>query len=264
MQPEQRAVEAEFDHRARTPQREIAADRLADLVFVGGRIANIVGDLIGLAEFFADHPPRLGVGAGGRRAGHRRRGEQRAGLGAVIVREIDLRFAFPGLARDDAGRHADRLGDGQRQRRQPLRRALDARQRLERQHDQRIAGQHRERFAEGLVHRRPAAPRVRRVEAGQIVMHQRGAMQQFERRAGGFGRGRMILAAGGGDAVTQPRPNPRAARETPRSASPRPAAAGIREPPPGRSPRSGPARSGWRHPWQAPVLTQDCQFDLSS
>ena len=122
MQPIQRAIEPEFDHRAGAPQREIASDRLADFIFVGGGVANIVGDLIGLAELLADHPPRLGVGAGGRRARDRRGGEQRAGLGAVVVREINLRFAFPGLAGDDARGHADRLRDRQRQRGEPLRR----------------------------------------------------------------------------------------------------------------------------------------------
>ena len=40
-------------------------------------------------------------------------------------------------------------------------------------------------------------------------MHQRSAMQQLDRGAGGLGRGRMVFAAGGGNAVAQPRPDPR-------------------------------------------------------
>ena len=62
--------------------------------------------------------------------------------------------------------------------------------RLECQHDQRVAGQHGERLAEGLVHRGLAAPRVGVVEAGQVVMHQRGAMQELDRGRGGIGDGR--------------------------------------------------------------------------
>jgi len=127
--------------------------------------------------------------------------------------KVDLRFAFPGLPGDDARGHADRLRDGERERSKPFRPALDPRQRLERQHDQRITGQHRERFAERPVNRWTAAPPLCRVEAGQIVVHQRRAMQQFKRGTGGFRGGRMVLAAGRGHAVTQPRPNPRAPGE---------------------------------------------------
>ena len=64
MQTVKRAIEAELDHLAGTPEREVAADGLADLVLVRGRITNIVGDLIGLAELLPDHPPRLAIGAG--------------------------------------------------------------------------------------------------------------------------------------------------------------------------------------------------------
>ena len=75
-----------------------------------------------------------------------------------------------------------------------------ARERLERQHDQRVAGQHRQRLAEGAMDRGLAAPRVGVVETGQIVVHQRGAMQQLDRGGGGVGDVRVVLAAGGGDA----------------------------------------------------------------
>jgi len=97
--------------------------------------------------------------------------------------------------------------------RESLRPALHASESLEREHDQRIAGQHGQRFAECLVHRRPPAAHIRRVEAGQIVMHQRGAMQQLERGTRCLRRSRMILAAGGGNAVNQPRPYPGAPRK---------------------------------------------------
>lgn len=44
-------------------------------------------------------------------------------------------------------------------------------------------------------------------------MHQRCAMQQLERCAGGLGRGRVILAAGSGNAMAKPRSDPRPPRE---------------------------------------------------
>ena len=65
-----------------------------------------------------------------------------------------------------------------------------------------LAGENRERFAESLVNRRAAASRIGRVETRQIVMHQRGAMQQFKRGARGFRRRRMILTASRRNAVT--------------------------------------------------------------
>ena len=74
--------------------------------------------------------------------------------------------------------------------------ARAARQRFEREHDQRIAREHRERRAEFDVNGRLAAPQIGVVETGQIVMDERGAMQQFDRGRGGVGRVRVAVAAG--------------------------------------------------------------------
>ena len=79
-------------------------------------------------------------------------------------------------------------------------------------------------------------------------MHQRSAMQQFDRGAGGLGRGRMVLAAGRGHAVARAAAGPGRPWGIPRSASPRRAAAGIPAPRHALPPRARPARSGWRHP----------------
>ena len=56
---------------------------------------------------------------------------------------------------------------------------------VEREHDQRVADEHRERLAELDMHRRLAAPQIRVVETGQVVMHQGGAMQHLDRGPGG-------------------------------------------------------------------------------
>ena len=127
------------------------------------------------------------------------------------MREIDLRFALPGLARDDPKRHADRLGDRQGKGGEPLRRALKTRQCLERENDQRIARENRQRLAESLVNRWTTAPSVSRVETRQIVMHERGAMQLFKCGTRRLGRRRMIFTASRRDAVTKPWPHPRTA-----------------------------------------------------
>ncbi len=55
-----------------------------------------------------------------------------------------------------------------------------ARHHVERQSEQRVAGQNRGRFAESLVHRRPSTAQFVVVHRRQIVMHQRIAVQAFE------------------------------------------------------------------------------------
>ena len=62
---------------------------------------------------------------------------------------------------------------------------LLARHHVEGERQQRVAGQDRGRLVEGLVHGRPPAPQVVIVHGRQVVMHQRIAMHQFERAAGG-------------------------------------------------------------------------------
>ena len=52
-------INAERDHRAGTSEREIFSDGLSDFVCVRCSVANIVGNLIGFAELFADDAPRL-------------------------------------------------------------------------------------------------------------------------------------------------------------------------------------------------------------
>ena len=59
-----------------------------------------------------------------------------------------------------------------------------ARHDVEGQRQQRVAGEDRGRLVEGLVHGRLAAAQVVIVHRRQVVMHQRIAVQQFERAAG--------------------------------------------------------------------------------
>ena len=59
--------------------------------------------------------------------------------------------------------------------------------RLEREHDEGVARQHGQRFTECTMDRRPVPPRRRVVEAREIVVNERRAVQQFDRRGGGVG-----------------------------------------------------------------------------
>ena len=96
-------------------------------------------------------------------------------------------------------------GEQDRQARRVARRAL--RQRFEGEHDQRVARQHRDRRAEFDMNRRLAAPQSRVVETGQIVVNQRGAMQQFDRRRRGVRGCGIAIAAGLRHRQAELRPN---------------------------------------------------------
>ena len=60
-------------------------------------------------------------------------------------------------------------------------------ERLEGEHDQRVAGEERHRLAVGDVDRGLLAPHRRVVEAGQVVVDERGAVQELDRRRRGTG-----------------------------------------------------------------------------
>ena len=114
-----------------------------------------------------------------------------------------MRFAFPGLAGDDAVRRPDGARNDGDERSQPGGIGGGAaRQGLEGQHDERVAGQHGDRLAEFGVHRRLAAANLGIVEAGQVVVHQRSAMQQLDRGGGGVSRRGIRVAAGFRDRET--------------------------------------------------------------
>jgi len=85
--------------------------------------------------------------------------------------------------------------------------------RLEGENDERVPGQHRERLAEGLVHRSLAAADFSIIEAGQVIMHKRGAVQELD---GGRGTGDDrpgLRAAGFGDRHGEARANAGTARK---------------------------------------------------
>src|SRR3954469_16147075 len=98
MQMRDRTRDAVADHRARPAMGNVLPDRLAGFLLIAGGIADIIRNLIGLADLLAEAMPGFRVVAPRRsRTRNGRRSKQRAGLRAMIVREIDRRLALPGL-----------------------------------------------------------------------------------------------------------------------------------------------------------------------
>ena len=209
-----RLFQALLGGKAGAAQRNVLPHGLAQRERIGGHVADVVGDLVGLTQAIAKRPPRARLGTCRQSACSGGRREQGAGLGALVVAQRHPRFALPGLASDDAVRHAHTTADGGQQRGQALRRAAGRlRQRLEGQHDQRVARQHRDALAERVVNRGQAAAHRGVVETRQIVVDQRGAVQQLDGARRGVAERRIVVAAGLGHRHAQQRTDARAAGE---------------------------------------------------
>jgi hypothetical protein len=106
-------------------------------------------------------------------------------------------------ARHDLDQAAQAIGRG----------GAGAGQGLEGHDDQRVAGEHRQRLAEDAVHGGLATAQVGVVEAGEIVVHERRAVDQLDGDGGGVGEIGQGIAAGRGDGEAEARADPRAAGE---------------------------------------------------
>ena len=136
------------------------------------------------------------VGLAEDRAGAAGEADQRAGLHRLQGRDSRFRqgalvgeAAFGGEIEHLPAGHAAKAGRARqfRHQRDAHRRHRDApqaRENVEGDGEQRVAGEDRGRLVERLVHGRPAAAQVVVVHGGQIVMHQRVTVQAFERGAG--------------------------------------------------------------------------------
>jgi hypothetical protein len=88
-----------------------------------------------------------------------------------------------------------------------------ARKGFKRHHNQRVSGQKRQGNAEFGMDGCLATAQMRIVKAGQIIMHQGCAMQQFNRGCTGIGQRRRIVTTGLRHRNTQLWAHPRAARK---------------------------------------------------
>ena len=192
----------------------VLAGRLAQRLVARHRIADIVGDLIGFAQPLADQLPGGRRRTSRERASQGGRGEEGAGLFLLINRKVGTGLTLPGLTRNDTVRYADTIANRHQHRPEALRRHPPAsRQQLKSEDNQGVPSEDRQRLAEGDMHRRLAAAGRRIVKAGQIVMHQRCAVQQFDRGGRAISQRRPIIAAGSRNREAEPRANPGAAGE---------------------------------------------------
>ena len=164
---------------------------------IAERIAQVIGNLEGFADASAELFPGFGVLAGGERAHLGRGDEQRAGLGLVVGGKVDAFLAFPALPGADAVGHAGTTAkdadEPERAGRIGHRRAG---QDVEGQHDEAVAGQHGERFGKGAVGGGTTAADIGIVKHRQVVVHEAGAVDEFERGGGGIGKRGTVIAAG--------------------------------------------------------------------
>ena len=102
----------------------------------------------------------------------------------------------PRPARDETAGRPDRTREGQGERREARGHlARTSRERLEGQHDQRVAGEDGKRLSEHAMHGGLAAPRARVVEAWQVVVDGRRAVHELEGARSGLDHGRCVVAA---------------------------------------------------------------------
>lgn len=176
-----RPVEPKFMHGIGPRVSLILFSRLSPLDRVGRDVANIVCDLERLTETLTEPLPFIWIAAGSERASGGCSGKQRSGFGLMIIGERNTRLALPSLAGDQTRRRSDGARDDHHEGREPGRSFAGVPcQGLKCTDDEGVTHQDRERLAKSPVHRGLSAPRVGIVETGQVVMHERSAMQELD------------------------------------------------------------------------------------
>ena len=112
----------------------------------------------------------------------------------MVAGERDAGLALPGLSSDDALARAHGVGDAPQQTGEVLGCDGVEREVLKGGHDQGVAGEHGEGLAVGGVHRGAAAAFRGVIEAGEVVVDERGAVQELEGARGGPGTGGVTPA----------------------------------------------------------------------
>ena len=209
-----RAVDPEVVRGVGPAERHVATHWFSQLFRLSGDVEDVVGDLVRLADPLAEEAVHRAVLAGRGRSSGGRGLEERGRLRAAVRDDGDARLGLPGLPGDDpvGAPHAAR--DDLDQPSEPLRRgSRGARQRLEGEHDHRIPCEHGEGLTMNAVHCGLPAAQGRVVEAGEIVVHERGAVEQLDRRGSRVGESGGGVAAGRRDRDAKARTDARAGRK---------------------------------------------------
>ena len=175
------AVDAETRDGIGPCERRILADRLAGFLGRSECVEKVVGDRICLAETLTHFAPGSGVTAGRDRTGHRGGHEKGARLRAMVGLEGHRRFALPRLAGDEAVGRSHRFREHGDERHEPIR-CADAisGKRVERHHDERVTDEDRDRLTEGAMNGKLPPTEVRIVEAWQVIVNERGAVNELQ------------------------------------------------------------------------------------
>ena len=209
-----RTRQAKRPCRTHAVERLIATGRLTQPSGIGHHVTDVISDLVRLTEPIAQCTPAGRVVAGCLSASRGCRGKQSASLGTLIRRKIGLGLAFPCLSGDDAVGRPDAGSHRFAQANQAFRmRAADSCESAKRQHNQRIPGEYRQALAERSMNRGLPAAHGRIVKTGKIVVHQGGAVHQFDRHGGRIGHGRGIVTARPRHCQAQLRTDARTTRE---------------------------------------------------
>ncbi len=199
---------------ARASERGVAAGVLPELCRVADAIADVVGELVGHPESSAECRERRRIDPGDRCAERGGGLEERGGLRAVVRGDVDVVLELPRLTADESAVDPRRRSEDRERTRADVGSPFErAREHVEREHDEAVADEDRHRVSPDLVHGRPAAPQLRGVEAREIVVGQRSAVEELDGRRRRV-RERIVLPSGRTRRrETEPRPDARASRE---------------------------------------------------
>ena len=163
-------------------------------------IAQVIGHLKGLANTRSQFIPLRPILASRNRAHLRSGDEKGTRFCPMIGAQINFLFAFPALPGAYAVGHSCLLSQDVHQSNGALwiygRVACEN---LKRHDNKTITRQNRKRFAISTVHRGLAPPCVGIIKTGQIIMHQRGAVDTLQSSRCCIGQFRAIITASCGD-----------------------------------------------------------------
>jgi hypothetical protein len=199
----------------RSLERAVPPGRLAEHRRLGKDVRHVVGELVGHAEGAPQRHVRPRRDTAHERAERSRSLEERGGLSGVVRGELDVLLELPCLAGNEADPRPGRLDERQHRRHAELGATREtARERVERLDHEAIPHEHGHGFAIHAVHGGSTAANVGRVEARQVVVNERRAMEELDRARRGMGDlAHVAPATGASNLEAQARTDPCATGE---------------------------------------------------